>query len=462
MSAISYGPEMLFSMVCYLAYAWCSSCFFVRHLGGSLAEKRVFGGLLFLSYGGMALFLKNSHIFYLLYALCNHMILMVLVMTVFRGEWEKKLLAAVLLMAMTVLIWNFSESFLCCTALFIGHIVTGGQKPAVLGAGAERFILPATYAIGIGMVTCLSKLLVPVFCGKRKSWYLCLALPLAGVVLVTDLINWAASNGIMVQDWGKYGLYENQLFSHGAMCIFTGLAMAASGFFVFGMDRIHREERTGEEYRSKVMYYQMMEEQYGQMERLRHDMKNHLIALSTLVQNRQWEQTRNYLSQMAEAGNVESGDEVTGSLVIDALLYHKRRQAMDAGIAWQCNVRVPKDSGIKEMDLCILAGNILDNAIEACCRIQNKNELFIHIFAGTVKKCFLLEVQNSTDLEDCKEIVRSKKGDFAGHGLGLSNVRAAVSRYNGTVHMEAQKKVFTISVLLPLAKSAVYNIKESL
>ena len=83
------------------------------------------------------------------------MILMVLVMAVFRGEWERKMLAAVLLMAMTVLIWNFGESFLCCVALFIDHIVTGGQKPAVLGAGEERLILLATYTIGIGMVTCL-------------------------------------------------------------------------------------------------------------------------------------------------------------------------------------------------------------------------------------------------------------------------------------------------------------------
>lgn len=144
-----------------------------------------------------------------------------------------------------------------------------------------------TYLIGITAVNLLSKPLGPVFSHERKSWYPGLAVPLGGIVLMTDLVNWAATNGIMVQDRGRFGLYENQLFSHGAICMFAGLAMVAAGFFVFGMERIDREEKAREQYQSQVMHYQMMEEQYGQMERLRHDMKNHIIALDGLMQNRQ-------------------------------------------------------------------------------------------------------------------------------------------------------------------------------
>ena len=83
---------------------------------------------------------------------------------------------------------------------------------------------------------------------------------LGAVVFITDLVNWAASNGIMVHDWGSFGVYENQLFSNMALCLFFGLSMAVTGLFVFGMDRIDRQERDGEQYRAKVAYYEMMED----------------------------------------------------------------------------------------------------------------------------------------------------------------------------------------------------------
>ena len=54
---------------------------------------------------------------------------------------------------------------------------------------------------------------------------------------------------------------------------------------------------------------------------------------------------------METIGCVAQGDEVTGSLVMDALLYHKRHQAAEWGIHWQCDAKLPKDSPVKEIDL---------------------------------------------------------------------------------------------------------------
>lgn len=326
MGGIISGIDLFLSLACYFLYAWCASCFLKRHLQGKPSEGGVFGGLLFCIHGVMALFSEKRGISYILYIMCIHALLAGLTMAVFKGEKEKKLLAAVMLETMTQLIWNFSESFFCCLGLILLKALPGGSQTAFVGIWGDRIITILTYTTGIITVNFLSKPLKPVFTDKRKSWYLCLAMPLFCILLVNDVANWAASNGIMVQSWGKCGLYENQLFSHGAMCTFTGLAMAAAGIFVFGMDRIDWEERSREEYRSQVLYYRMMEEQYSRMERLRHDMKNHVIALSNLVQNRQWEKANCYLKEMAKAGGVELGDEVTGSLVIDALLFHKKRQ----------------------------------------------------------------------------------------------------------------------------------------
>ncbi len=446
--------DIFLSLMSYLGYIWCASRFLKKHLQANISEEGVFCGLLFCGYGTINLFLKRSSIPYIFYAVCHHILLVVVVMTVFRGEKEKKLLVAVILEAMTSLIWNFSESFLSCIGLFLVHT----QQMNSLGVCTGRIIMLMTYVAGIISINVLSKPLSPVFSDKRKKWYLYLTIPLICIILITDLANWAASNGIMVQDWENYGLYENQLFSHSAMCIFTGLAITAAGFLVFGMDRIDREERSREQYQSQVMYYQMMEEQYSQMERLRHDMKNHMIAMESLVQNKQWKQANSYLKEMETIGCVAQGDEVTGSLVMDALLYHKRHQAAEWGIHWQCDAKLPKDSPVKEIDLCIIMGNILDNAIEACCRIQelnsqnrkDKENLFIKVHIGTIKKCLFMEVQNSTDLQDKDETCRSRKDNPSKHGVGLANIKAAVANYNGVIHMEVEKGVFTISILVPM------------
>ena len=84
-----------------------------------------------------------------------------------------------------------------------------------------------------------------------------------------------------------------------------------------------------------MAYYKMLEEQYGRIERLRHDMKNHMLALENLARNQQWQQAVEYLREMTEMGGVGTGDEATGSLVMDALLYHKRQQAVEMNIRWQ-------------------------------------------------------------------------------------------------------------------------------
>lgn len=452
MRGLTNGPDTFLMLVCYLMYAWCAAYFLKTQLRGKSSEAGVFGSLLFCGRGAAFFFLEGKHVPYILYALCCHIALAVLVMVAFHGEKEKRLLAAVVLAAMTGLIWNFIDSFLCCGELVLVNFLAGKRQIVSIGVKEGRIIMLLTYGGGITAVALLSKPVKSIFTGKRKSWYLFLTIALLGIILVTDLVNWAASNGILVRAPERYGLYENQLFSHGAMCMFLGLAMIAAGFLILGMDRLDREEQSREQYRSQVMYYQMMEEQYGQMERLRHDMKNHGIALQNLIQNRQWEQAKDYLSQMAGAGGVEAGDEVTGSLVIDALLYHKRRQASEHGICWQCDARLPADCPVKEMDLCIIVGNALDNALEACLRLDEGEERFVRVYLGTIKKCLFLEVRNSMAPEEKAEKRNPVKGKLRGQGLGIGNIKAAAAEYNGAVSVRTEKGVFSLAVLLPLCE----------
>lgn len=265
------------------------------------------------------------------------------------------------------------------------------------------------------------------------------------IIAVVDIVNWGTSTGIMVvSNVGKTAyrkVYYNQIFSHIFICLFTTLAACIAVGFVFFMNKIYIEQRQKEQYNAQVAFYKMLNEQYQQMERLRHDMKNHILALHGLWKKQKFDQAGNYLEKMIKNGNIEECEEVTGNPAIDALLYHKKKEAKEFSIPLVSDVQFPKRCTIDEFDLCVLFGNLLDNAIKACVEITDEKYRFVEIQSQQIKSCLLLVIKNTAEIEDVKEIKS---------GTGLLNIYETVRKYDGTVNMKVQEHVFEISVLIPM------------
>lgn len=253
------------------------------------------------------------------------------------------------------------------------------------------------------------------------------------------------------------GLYYDQIFSYSGNCVLTGLSIFATRFYVFGMNRIYLEQEKSNQYHSQIAVYKMLAEQHSQSERLRHDMKNHIIALSGLFQGREWKKMGDYLKQLEKNGLETDGD-MTGSKAVDALLYQKRKQAEREEVRLECDIQIPKVCCINEFDLCVLFGNILDNALEACERLQPDESSFINIQAGIVKKCFLIEAKNSMGRTEKYRKGFSSKENSQEHGIGLLNIGDVIKKYNGAMQTETENGTFVISILIPL-NDAVHDIK---
>ncbi len=382
--------------------------------------------------------------------LLRHLLFIGWVILLFQGSWEKKFLVSSLLVTIITLAENFFVSFFSCLALFWMHIVDKIPEPIVNGwqAGLLEVL---SVVIVIWTLYRVSKHLVCVFQGKSGKWYVLSAVPLLAVVAVNDAASWGASNGVMVRSGGNMNMYYDQIFSHCEFLLLTVVSAFAAGAYVFGMNRVWLEQEKSSRYHSQIAVYKMLEEQYRQSERLRHDMKNHVIALSGLLSGKEWEKMRAYLENLAD-GILETEGEVTGSRAVDALLKRKRNQAEKEKIGWECDVQVPGDCGVHEFDLCVLFGNILDNALEACAKLPHGERRFIEMEARQVKKLFLLEGKNSMDRNGRYIAGASDKENPWEHGIGLLNVRDVVKRYNGVIDIEAEHGIFRISILLPLSK----------
>lgn len=103
-------------------------------------------------------------------------------------------------------------------------------------------------------------------------------------------------------------------------------------------------------------------------------------------------------------------------------------------------------------------------AVSIICRLQHNESYsnrpqFINIQAGAVKKCFLLEVKNSSDLEDVQKIGFTRKENPEEHGIGILNIKDVIHKYNGVMNIEVSNGIFVISVLIPLSDT-VHDMKQ--
>lgn len=436
----------------YLGYLWAADKFCKKILGASKRVERLFLNLSFCSWLFSCILGRLYFSLYIFSVLLSPILFMGLVVLLFQSDREKRILAASMLMVVVRIVTDFCASFLFCLELFFLHTVKKIPEP-FSKTWVSALISGAGYCSAILAVCWMSKHLESVFCGKQGKWYLILAVPLLVIVTMYDVASLGASNGIMVRSGGDMGLYYDQLFSFAEFLVLDLLSLAATGFYVFGMNRIYLEQEKSGQYRSQIAVYKMLAEQYRQSERLWHDMKNHIIALSALSRNKEWKKIDDYLKSMESIALDAVGD-LTGNKVVDALLYQKRKQAQEDNIKWECDVQVPKERRINEFDLCVLFGNILDNALNACGRMQRGECRFISIQAKTVKKCFLIEVKNSMDSTEKYADGFTDKEDSQEHGIGLLNVRDVVTKYNGGVNTEAKEGIFAISILMPFPDTA--------
>jgi len=352
----------------------------------------------------------------------------------------------------------FADSLFSCLLLVWKHTVGHIDVPFFT---EEESVLSGqiSFAIAIASVYVMRKRIGTVFRGKPWRWYAVLTLPLLVVEAVIFMANWGGSHGVLFRSGGNMGLYYDQIFSYVGWGILSALSMFGAGVYVFGMDRIYLEQKKAAQYQSQAAVYQMIEQQYSQAERLRHDLKNHVLALRGLWEERAWDKLGDYLKRMEDSAQFGANEEATGNRAVDALLFQKRKMAEDRQIVWECDVQIPKRCRISEFDLCVLFGNILDNAVEACMRLQQGEREagrrpFINVQARTVKKCFLLEVKNSMRDAEKQESRFAEKENPQRHGIGLLNVGDVVRGYDGVMNTEMQNGVFDISVLLPIGVSA--------
>lgn len=202
----------------------------------------------------------------------------------------------------------------------------------------------------------------------------------------------------------------------------------------------------------RELYYQGIRREQEQVRRLRHDMRNHLTALSGLLEQGEDGRAAEYVRSLQAASGPSGAGRFTENDTVNIVLSAKARDMAQAGLIADINVSLPENLPIADPDLCALFGNAVDNAIEAAKDAADKR---ITVRARADKGLLMLRVTNAyagKREEKADGLFATTKADRRAHGFGLRGMREIAARNGGTLETTAKDGVFELVACLPLNK----------
>ena len=141
----------------------------------------------------------------------------------------------------------------------------------------------------------------------------------------------------------------------------------------------------------------------------------------------------------------------TGSEVLDTIRTAKSIICAQIGIALTCVADGKQLKFMKDEEVYSLFGNALDNAIEAVMKIESVEERVIGLNLRPVGEFISLNVYNSYvgELQFEDGLPKTTKTDANNHGFGVKSIKYIVERYDGTLSVATDEKMFTLQILFP-------------
>ncbi len=194
--------------------------------------------------------------------------------------------------------------------------------------------------------------------------------------------------------------------------------------------------RDNDIYKQQTYAYQnqleVIMESRNRVRALRHDMKNHILALQVLVQRKEVEETNRYLDSMKNFMTNPEEYVKTGNDTVDSLLNYKIQKAKEVLNVVETKISIPEQLRLRSFDLNVLLGNLLDNAIDASMQTDDRK---LKITIKLDKGILLINICNSCRriADGRRDFLETTKEDKVNHGIGLKNVRRIVEKYHGEI-----------------------------
>lgn len=379
--------------------------------------------------------------------------------------YSRLMLLTVFILLSVASVWMFIYHWKLAIFVAANYLLIGGLLDLSIMSGAEIItqnsglfihILKLNDVYRFGVIV-LSKILLCLVCGvvlKRidravvyhltgiRVWTICV------VICVTEYLGIHTLTRILEIN---SGITNNFLTSSIFYLIIILLMLTVVSIAVLYYDKKDQLKQKNVLMESVDYENQRMLRLYKEREALYHDFKNHLLTLDSWVRCGNFDEYYAYMERIRKPFLERPLERRTGHEVVDLILNYKIFEAEKQNIRVKCEVHGYMDFklDITDEDACSLMGNLWDNAIEACKRLQAEErwiDFRIRIRPGKL----LVEITNS-----CLEIrtdgngkLITTKKDKSFHGIGMRTIRSITERYNGYFNYVSNDHTFKVEVMI--------------
>lgn len=215
--------------------------------------------------------------------------------------------------------------------------------------------------------------------------------------------------------------------------------------------RLHEKEMLELQGKNELKMYYSMSENLEAQKRQTHEFKNHILCIEALVKKKNYEELANYITTISDSIQYENHVIDTNHVIVNAILNAKYHEALSKHILFVFRVNDLSNIRIRNEDLVVLLANLLNNAIEACEKCEEKRVIKVK-FLLTEDNSVVLSVRNTYAqplIRENNELKTSKSSDPQNHGVGIKNIVKMIEKYRGSYIIDSSKQEFYVSIYMP-------------
>ncbi len=250
------------------------------------------------------------------------------------------------------------------------------------------------------------------------------------------------------------------------MVVISFLLLVAANIVVFYLferqQKLYENELRAElinnQIHSQMEYYKSLSEQQKLSNKTLHDLKHNMYAVREMVTKGETAYAVQKLDEIY--GNIMKGQPIsnTGIDALDTLINMEYEHMKKNNIAFNINVHMLPENTFDIFDICALLGNLLDNAIEACSKVDS-DKRYISLKIMPIKGALSIVIENSVsakvEIVRNSVAVRTTKSDKRLHGIGLESVKNIVEKYDGEIALSCTEDVFSVDIFMKLIVSNI-------
>lgn len=188
--------------------------------------------------------------------------------------------------------------------------------------------------------------------------------------------------------------------------------------------------------KTQAGHYTKMIQSYNDLTIFRHDMKNRMLSIYTMLEQGMYKESLNYIGRFLNEMKRPKKYLETGNPVLDAIITEKQMESKHKNITFQTKIEIPRQLNIKDDDWITIMGNLMDNAIEAAEKIKSPSREISLIMVYRHRMLFI-QIENTVESSYVNFKITTKSNSMQ-HGYGLISIRKALKNYQGSFEIYIQ------------------------